>query len=182
MRCWVKKMQPGWRGALGHTTWEGRTIEPGDAVFLEVGGCYYRYHAALMRTVFLGDPPDEVTEAARLIDEAVAAAMEVAAAGVSAGDVDAAARAVLQRYSFGGSQATRSGYSIGISFAPDWGEGHILSLQSGERRPLEENMTFHLIPWMQMPGKWGMGISETIRIKADGCERLSTLPRGLVVQ
>ncbi len=46
----------GWRGAVGHATWEDRVIEPGDAVFLEIGGCRHRYHAAMMRTVIVGDP------------------------------------------------------------------------------------------------------------------------------
>ena len=41
----------GWRGALGHATWEGRIIEKQDYVFLEVAGCVHRYHAAMMRTV-----------------------------------------------------------------------------------------------------------------------------------
>src|SRR5699024_7798291 len=43
------------RTMIGHSTWEGRTIQPGEHVFLEVGGCFRRYHAAMMRTVVNGE-------------------------------------------------------------------------------------------------------------------------------
>ena len=65
-------------------------------------------------------------------------------------------------------QWTRAGYSIGIAFTPDWGEGHILSLQPDEDTLLEENMVFHLIPWIQIPEKAGVGMSETVKVTKDG--------------
>lgn len=172
----------GWRCSVGHATWEHRTIEQGDCVFLEVGGCVHRYHASQMRTVFVGDPTPEVIEAEALILEAMEAAMDAIRPGITAGDVDMVCRQVLARYSYGGTQATRSGYSIGIAFAPDWGEGHILSIQPGERQPFEANMTFHLIPWLQVPGIAGIGLSETVRVTAGGCESFSTIERKVFVQ
>lgn len=172
----------GWRGSVGHATWEGRTIEQGDAVFLEVGGCRHRYHTAMMRTVFLGEPVPEVREAEKLLQEAMQSAMDVIRPGVAAGDVDTVCRSILARYHYGGTQATRSGYSIGIAFAPDWGEGHILSILPGEATPLEENMTFHLIPWLQVPGVAGVGLSETVRVTEGGCESFFSLPREVFVK
>lgn len=162
----------GWRCSIGHATWEDREVEPGEVVFLEVGGCRYRYHAPMMRTVMVGDITDEVAEAEEVINEAVAAAMEEMRPGITCGDVDYLCRQYLARYTHGGTQATRSGYSVGIAFAPDWGEGHILSIQPGERRYLEENMTFHLIPWLQVPGIAGVGISETVLVQRDRCVSL----------
>lgn len=162
----------GWRCAVGHATWEDREIQPNDCVFLEVGGCRWRYHAPMMRTLFTGDIIDEVAEAEEVINEAVAAAMQEMKPGVTAGDIDHLCRQYLSRYSHGGTQSTRSGYSVGIAFAPDWGEGHILSIQSGEQRYLEENMTFHLIPWLQVPGVAGVGISETVLVTREGCVSL----------
>lgn len=172
----------GWRGALGHTTWEGRRVEANENVFIEVAGCVHRYHVAMMRSVFVGDPPPEVLEAERLILDAMDASLAVIHAGVSSGDVDAQNRYVLERYSFGGTQATRSGYSIGIAFAPDWGEGHILDIKAGDHREIGEHMTFHLIPWLQMPGEFGMGLSETIEVTHSGCQFFCDIPRKLTVK
>lgn len=163
----------GERGAIGHATWRGRTLRDGDPVFLELAGCKRRYHAAMMRTVFVGDPGSEVRGAFAVVLEAFDAAMAAIAPGVPAGEVDRVAREVITDSAFGGVQASRTAYSIGIAVPPDWGEGQILSMKPGETRPLEANMTFHLLPWVQLPGKGGIGCTETVRVSETGCEQLT---------
>ena len=162
----------GGRGAIGHATWEDRVIEPGDAVFLEVGGCRWRYHTAMMRTVIVGEAPKAVRDAETVVRDAMQACLDAIRPGAIAQDIDRLARRVIAEGTGQAVQAARSGYSIGIAFAPDWGEGHIMSLLEGETRPLQENMTFHLIPWVQVPGMAGVGLSETVRVTAGGCETL----------
>jgi len=171
------------RTMIGHATWEGRVVEPGDTVFLEVAGCVRRYHSAMMRTAFVGDPPPAVREAERLVLEALDTMIDGLRPGITVSDADKLARDVLDQSTVGGSLVTRAGYAIGIAFAPSWDEGYIMSLKPGDRRVLEENMTFHLIPWLfGYEGNRVMGISETVRITADGAEPLADLPRGLVVR
>lgn len=170
------------RSAIGHATWEGRIVQPNEPVFLEIGGCVQRYHTAMMRTVYLGQPTDQMREAERLVIEAVEACVAAMRPGVAAGEIDAIARRILGRNTFGAVQTTRTGYSIGIAFTPDWGEGQILSLQDGEETPLQANMVFHLIPWIQIPGQAGIGISETVRVTPDGGEWLLAFDRRLFVK
>lgn len=168
------------RCAIGHATWEGRTIEAGDFVFLEIGGCVQRYHAAMMRTVHVGQPSDLALQAEEVVQRAVNACIAAIRPGVTAAEVDAVSREVIGQNSFGATQKTRSGYSIGVAYSPDWGEGHIFSLQPDNDRPLERNMVFHLIPWIQIPGESAaVGISETVRVTDDGCEALTTFERRL---
>jgi Xaa-Pro dipeptidase len=167
----------GWRGAVGHATWEDRVIEPGDAVFLEIGGCRHRYHAAMMRTVIVGDAAPAVRAAERVVQDAMQACLETIRPGVPAEAVDRTARRVIAGAGSGIDQGSRTGYSIGIGFAPDWGEGHILSLLEGAAQPLEPNMTFHLIPWVQVPDLAGVGLTETVRVTASGCETLTSFER-----
>ncbi len=99
--------------------------------------------------------------------------------GVMAQDVHNLASEIIAKSDFGAEQASRTAYSVGIGMPPDWGEGQILSMQPGSKRPLEENMTFHLLPWVQIPGRGGIGITETIRVTADGCELLTNFERKL---
>ena len=172
----------GERGAIGHATWMGRTLRSGDTVFLEIGGCRRRYHAALMRTVVIGEPDPQTRQAFDVVLEAFDAATDAIRPGVPAGEVDRIARDAIAGSGLGGTQASRTAYSIGIAVPPDWGEGQILSMKPGETRPLEENMTFHLLPWVQIPGKAGVGCTETIRVTADGCERITDFPRELFVR
>jgi Xaa-Pro dipeptidase len=97
--------------------------------------------------------------------------------GVPASEIDAVARRVIAAGAPQAEQASRTGYSIGIGFPPDWGEGHILSLVRGHDRPLERNMTFHLIPWVQVPGHGGVGLTETIVVTDAGCRSLFNFER-----
>ena len=167
----------GWRGALGHATWERRIVERQDYVFLEVAGCYNRYHAAMMRTVTVGDTPKPIADGEKVCREAMEATMGAIRPGVPASRIDEIARGVIAQGAPNSQQASRTGYSIGIGFPPDWGEGHILSMVRGHDRPLERNMTFHLIPWVQVPGYGGVGLTETIVVTDTGCRSLFNFDR-----
>jgi Xaa-Pro dipeptidase len=172
----------GERGAIGHATWSGRPIRAGEAVMLELAGATKRYHAAIMRTVFVGDPGPELWQAEKVVQEATEAALAAIKPGVTAHEIDALTREIIGSSAFGGEQGSRTAYSIGIGLPPDWGEGQILSMQPHEMRRLEANMTFHLLPWVQVPGKAGISFSETIRVTEDGVETLTHFPRKLFVK
>ncbi|TWU13424.1 putative peptidase [Symmachiella macrocystis] len=171
----------GHRGSIGHQTWAGDFIKKNECVFLEVSGCLKRYHAAIMRNCFVGQPDQQILDAIKTVQEAVDASIAMIKPGIRLGEVDAVSRKIisLAAPNFGGMQVTRSAYSIGIAFAPDWGEGHIMSIRHRDPRVLQPNMTFHNIPWVQIPGKGGIGLSETIRVTEDGCEVITQLPRQL---
>jgi Xaa-Pro dipeptidase len=168
---------------IGHATWEGRTVQPGEHVFLEVGGCYRRYHTAMMRTVVLGELSDSMYQAQDKMKQALSAVHDYVQPGMTVSDVDNLVRNIISNNTVGARLITRSGYSIGIAFPPSWDEGYILSLKQGESTILEEGMTFHIIPWM-----WGVdgdktcGISDTIFITSEGCESFFTLDRDFTVK
>jgi Xaa-Pro dipeptidase len=170
------------RGAIGHATWAGRTIEPDEFVFLEIAGCLKRYHAPMMRTVYTGEPDAKIREGEQVVLDAIAAALDMIKPGIVAEEVDGIARKMIARSSFGAQQASRTAYSVGIGLPPDWGEGQIFSMQPGEKRPLQANMTFHLLPWVQIPGRGGLGLTETIRVTESGCELITNYERKLFLR
>jgi Xaa-Pro dipeptidase len=170
------------RGAIGHATWAGRTIQKDEFVFLEIAGALKRYHAPMMRTVYTGEANEKMLAGQNVVLEAFNAAVDLIEPGVPAGDVDALTRRIIGESDFGAEQASRTAYSVGIGLPPDWGEGQILSMQPGETRPLQANMTFHLLPWVQFPGKGAIGITETIRVTDKGCEILTNFERKLFVK
>lgn len=170
------------RTMIGHATWEGRELQPGDAVFLEVGGCFRRYHTAMMRTVLL----HEMTPAMEHSQERMKGALrELKAAlrpGLTVSDADSIVRNIITENDVDADLVTRAGYSIGIAFPPSWDEGYILSLMPGGNTVLEEGMTFHVIPWMWgVEGTRTVGISDTIRITDTGCESFFTLDQDFTV-
>ncbi len=170
------------RSMIGHATWEGRTIEPGEHVFLEVGGCYRRYHAALMRTVVNGELSPSLLEAQEKMKFALSELKSLMRPGMTVSDADSLVRRIISDNTVGARLVTRSGYSIGIAFPPSWDEGYILSLNPGDFTALEPGMTFHVIPWMWgVDGDKTVGISDTIRVTEDGCESFFTLGQDFTV-
>ncbi|MDF1764334.1 MAG: M24 family metallopeptidase, partial [Oleibacter sp.] len=171
------------RTMIGHATWEGRVVQPNEHVFLEVGGCYRRYHTAMMRTVVLGQLSESMYKAQETMKLALNTMHETIQPGMTVSDVDNLIRNIITHNDVGARLVTRSGYSIGIAFPPSWDEGYICSLKQGDSTVLKEGMTFHVIPWM-----WGVdgdktcGISDTIRITDKGCESFFTMERDFVVK
>ncbi len=169
------------RSMIGHATWEGRAIQPGEHAFLEVGGCCRRYHTAMMRTVVLGGISPSMKRAETLMMNALDAVHDLVRPGVTVSDLDNLVRDMLVHNDIGADLITRSGYSIGIAFPPSWDEGYIISVKQGDTAVLKEGMTFHIIPWL-----WGVdgdktcGISDTIYVTATGCESFFTLDRHFV--
>lgn len=158
------------RTMIGHASWEGREVKPGEHVFLEVAGCYRRYHVAMMRTVICGDMTDSMYKAQETMKKALRELRRELRPGLTVSDVDKMVRSIMKENNVGARLITRSGYSIGIAFPPSWDEGYILSLHQGQSDVLRPGMTFHIIPWL-----WGIdgdktcGISDTFYITEDGC-------------
>jgi ectoine hydrolase len=175
----VPLLPSGSDAAAPHLTWDGRAFEKGTATFFEISGCYRRYHAPLCRTVYLGKPPQFIRDAEAALVEGVAAGLDVARAGNTAGDIARALAAPLERA--GIKRAARAGYPIGLSYPPDWGE-RTISIRDEDNTVLEAGMTFHFMPglWMQ---DWGLEITESILIRPSGpAECFADRPRALYVK
>jgi Xaa-Pro dipeptidase len=163
-----------------HAVWAGRAIQNDEPVLIEVGGCVHRYHAALMRTVLLGSPSKELLEWGKVAVDALDAVVAKIRPGITSGEADAACRGVIEKAGLYENFRKRTGYSIGLAYAPDWGEGHFLSLQRDDPNVLVPGMTFHMPPALREYGKYGFGVSETIVVTERGCEILTQFPERLI--
>jgi ectoine hydrolase len=164
--------------AAPHLTWDDRPMRRGEGTFFEIAGCYKRYHCPLSRTIFLGAPSQTFRDAEKAVREGMEAGLAAARAGNVCEDIANAFFAVLQRY--GIVKDNRTGYPIGLSYPPDWGE-RTMSLRPGDRTELRPGMTFHFMTglWMQ---DWGMEITESLAITDGAPELLADVPRELVVK
>jgi Xaa-Pro dipeptidase len=169
------------RTMIGHATWEGRTVQPGEHVFLEVAGCFRRYHTAMMRTVVLGELSPSMYKAQERMKLALKEVKAILRPGLTVSDADNLIRFIISDNDIGARLITRSGYSIGIAFPPSWDEGYMISLKQGDSAVLREGMTFHIIPWMWgVDGDKTVGTSDTVYITADGCRSFLTLDEDFV--
>ena len=72
------------RSALAHATWYRQQLSAGDTVFLEIPGCINRYHAALMRTVHVGEPAEAMVRVTQAMGDALQATIEFIKPGKTA--------------------------------------------------------------------------------------------------
>lgn len=161
-----------------HLTWDDHPLNAGEGTFFEIAGVYKRYHCPLSRTVFLGKPTQIFLDAEKAVLEGLEAGLEQAKAGNVCEDIANAFFDVLEKY--GIIKDNRTGYPIGISYPPDWGE-RTMSLRAGDRTLLEPNMTFHFMTGLWMDD-WGFEITESIVIGETGPECLADVPRKLFVK
>ncbi len=174
----VPLLPSGEEASAPHLTWDDRPMRKGEGTFFEIAGCYKRYHCPLSRTVFLGKPTQAFLDAEKAVLEGMEEGLAAARPGNVCEDIANAFFAVLKRY--GIVKDNRTGYPIGLSYPPDWGE-RTMSLRPGDRTELRPGMTFHF-----MTGLWlenmGLEITESILITETGVECLSNVPRQLFVK
>ena len=161
-----------------HLTWDDLPMRAGEGTFFEIAGAYNRYHCPLSRTIFLGKPTETFLDAEKAVLEGMEAGLEKARAGLMCEDIANAFFGVLRKH--GIEKDNRTGYPIGLSYPPDWGE-RTCSLRPGDKTVLEPGMTFHFMTglWME---DWGFEITESIVIGEKGPECLAKVPRRLVVK
>ncbi|AZV37549.1 MULTISPECIES: ectoine hydrolase DoeA [Komagataeibacter] len=161
-----------------HLTWDDRPMKDGEGTFFEIAGCYKRYHCPLSRTVFLGKPTQQFLDAEKATLEGMEEGLLAARPGNTCEDIANAFFRVLKKY--GITKDNRTGYPIGLSYPPDWGE-RTMSLRPGDRTELKPGMAFHF-----MTGLWldtmGFETTESIVITDTGYECLADVPRRLFIK
>ncbi|MCE8517846.1 M24 family metallopeptidase [Ruegeria pomeroyi] len=168
----------GLEASASHITWNDRPLARGEATYFEISGCYHRYHCPASRTLYLGEVPADIRRAEEAILTAIDDTMTRARPGVTCEEVAACVYDSFARAGY--VKGNRTGYPIGLSYPPDWGE-RTMSLRPGDTTPLAENMTFHLMPGLWTPD-WGVAITESFVITPEGGKCLADIPRGIVVR
>ena len=161
-----------------HLTWDDQPFKSGESTFFEIGGCYRRYNCPQSRTLFLGKPPQKYLDAEKAVLDAVEAGLEQTKPGNACEDIANAFNETLGRHGF--VKDSRCGYSIGLSYPPDWGE-RTMSFRAGDMSELKPGMIFHFMPALWLDDG-GLEITEPILITEDGVECLCTTERKLFVK
>ncbi|MGH4023062.1 MAG: M24 family metallopeptidase [Pseudonocardiaceae bacterium] len=163
-------------GASPHHDVSQRVLQPGDVVVVDIGGPTPEgYYSDCTRTYSLGEPAHaDVSATYDVLQAAQEAAVAAAAPGITAQDVDAAARSPITEAGFGERFIHRTGHGIGLEVHE---EPYIVA---GNDLVLEPGMAFSIEPGIYLPGRWGARIEDIVVIDEDGAVRLNHRPRDLV--
>ena len=164
--------------SASHLTHTQDKFVTGEATIIELAGVHKRYHVPMARTVLLGKAEQKKIDAMKATIEALEAGIAATKPGNTADDVAQKFWKVLDKYNI--KKESRTGYSIGIGYPPDWGE-HTLNISKGDKTILHPNVTFHMIAVMQF-GDWGVEASESVRVTESGSELFCNISKDIYVK
>jgi Xaa-Pro aminopeptidase len=163
-------------GASPHHELSDRTVRAGDLVVVDIGGeTATGYRSDCTRTYVVGGSPSaEVAEWYAVLQAAQEASTAAVRPGVTAEEVDAAARTVIDDAGWGAYFIHRTGHGIGL----DTHEAPYIV--AGNDLPLVPGMTFSVEPGIYLAGRCGARIEDIVVCTEDGVRTLNDGPRELV--
>ena len=167
-------------GALLCRYFSGRRhLDPSDQLTLEWSGAYARYHAAMMRTVIVGQPSDSHKRMHAACAEALQACEVAIRPGKPMGDVFVAHAKVFDKHGFSHARLKACGYGMGAIYNPIWVDFPMF--YEGNPLLMQANQVFflHMI-LMDSDSGDAMTLGHSVLVKPDGIERLSRHGLGLI--
>ena len=154
--------------AVPHHRPTERVLEAGEFVKLDFGSVYRGYHSDMTRTVVLGPAADWQREVYSLVASAQAAGRAALAVGAVAGEVDRAARDVIDAAGHGEEYTHSLGHGVGLEIheAP--------TLRAGATDTLADRTPVTVEPGVYLPGRGGVRIEDTLVVRAGSDPELLT--------
>jgi Xaa-Pro dipeptidase len=162
-------------GANPHAFPTSRRLQAGDLVVVDWGAAVDNYFSDLTRTLAIGRIDPEWMRVAQVVAEANAAGRAAARPNIPAGQVDQAARAVIDQAGYGAFFTHRTGHGLGLE------EHEAPYIFSGNPELLTPGMCFTVEPGIYLPERGGVRIEDDVVVTRDGAESLSSMPRDLFV-
>ncbi len=151
-----------------------RILEEGDVVKLDFGARWAGYHADMTRTVAFGSPAAELRKIHDVVRQGQQAGIDAIRAGVRAGDVDEAARRVIDNAGYGDRFTHGLGHGVGLEIH----EGPWLRRGSDDVLPAGAVVTVE--PGVYVPGLGGVRVEDMVEVTDDGSRVLGTSSRELI--
>lgn len=163
----------GEKSALPHGGTGTRQLQKNEFLLFDFGTKVNDYPADITRTFVIGTPTGEMRNIYDAVKRANEAAHAIAKPGVTAHEIDKAARDVIDEAGYGQYFTHRLGHGLGLS-------GHELpNIAPNDETPLEPNMVFTIEPGIYVPNVGGVRIEDDVVVTETGIESLSTYSREL---
>lgn len=157
----------GARSALPHGRATTAKLPRRGFVTLDFGVVLNGYCSDMTRTVHLGSAQSNEREVYDAVLEAQQAAVARVAPGVTAGEVDEAARSVLRSARLDRYFSHSTGHGVGLEIH----EGPRLAAK--QTQALEQGMIVTIEPGVYMPGRFGVRIEDMVLVTATGGQILT---------
>ena len=156
--------------AFPHGRATSRRLAQGDLVLIDIGVAWQGYKGDISRTFVFGEAGERQQELIEVVQAAHDAAVATVRPGIRAGEVDAAARRVIEEAGYGDKFIHRTGHGLGLeaheepNFAP------------GDQTILEPGMVATVEPGIYLPGWGGIRIEDDVVVTEHGGRILNATP------
>ncbi|KUO76494.1 MAG: hypothetical protein APF77_18145 [Clostridia bacterium BRH_c25] len=158
-----------------HYNKDERIIEEKDIIILDFGCRYNGFCSDISRTIFVGEPTEEQRKIFDIVVRANTDAEELVRPGITAEQVDLAARTVIREAGYGHCFLNRTGHGIGMAVH----EGPYI--KEGNAQVLEPGMTFSVEPGIYIAGRFGMRVEDIVLVTESGKEVLNKSTRDIII-
>mgnify|MGYP001038398539 CR=1 FL=1 len=162
-------------GALPHAVPTEREFKKGDFIVIDAAAKYAGYHADMTRTPVVGKATDKHHEIYDIVKEAQQRGCDIAKAGVSCKDVDAATRDYIHQMGYGEYYTHGTGHGLGLEIHTS------PRFSPASEDILAENNVMTIEPGIYLAGWGGVRIEDDVIINQNGCEILNKTTKDLVV-
>jgi Xaa-Pro dipeptidase len=153
--------------AFPHGFCSDRTIQEGDLVIVDLGATYDFYRSDMTRTFTVGKPSEKQRKIYETVKLGHQKAFEAIKSNISAREVDAAARQVIEAAGYGEFFVHNLGHGVGLEIH----EAPTLSPDSKDVLAAGNVVTDE--PGIYLPGYGGVRIEDTVLVTQGGAEKLT---------
>lgn len=165
----------GERSSMPHGTATSKKLQQGDVIILDYGALFDDYCSDITRTVFLGQPRQELKDMYELVLKAQLEAIDSVKVGLKCNELDGVARNII--------------YSKGFDKNFGHGLGHGVGLEIHESPRLspycdsviKANMVATIEPGVYVSGVGGVRIEDVIVIEDTGARILTKAPKEMII-
>ncbi|HEX4378626.1 MAG TPA: Xaa-Pro peptidase family protein [Candidatus Acidoferrum sp.] len=164
----------GERSAYPHARPTDKRLRKNELVVLDMGAILAHYCSDITRTVVVGKASPKVRGWHKAVQEARTAAVAAVRAGVTCGEVDAAARQVLAGHRLDRYFTHSTGHGLGIEVHED------PRVAKGQKQKLEPGNVITIEPGVYVPGVGGIRIEDDVAVHSGESEVLTRTPRDII--
>ncbi|MCH4014707.1 MAG: aminopeptidase P family protein [Solobacterium sp.] len=164
----------GLHGAYPHAKASDRIIQENELITIDYGCRVNEYCSDITRTICVGHCSEALHRIYDTVLSAHDAALKAIRPGALCGDVDAAARKVIEEAGYGKHFPHNLGHSIGIDDHEEPG------FAPGSQEILFPGMVLSDEPGIYVEGLGGVRIEDDVLVTEEGCEMLSDFERKLI--
>lgn len=148
-----------------------RRLRKGEPLTVDFGICYAYYWSDCTRTFFAGAPDPRLKAIYQIVLEAQETAISLIKPGVTAAEIDLAARRIIEKACYGEYFIHRTGHGIGLDIH------ELPKIHGMNENLLEVGMTFTVEPGIYIPGLGGVRIEDDVVVTQTGCRVLNSYPK-----